>query len=86
MTLFYVSHLSHTHTLSYFLYSQSLFLTPPLLSVSLSIDVFYVVYQVIQFALRDYIQYWYYTLSDDETFLLEIRQTLQNALVQFSTR
>ncbi|XP_029299420.1 sorting nexin-13 isoform X4 [Cottoperca gobio] len=42
--------------------------------------------QVIQFALRDYIQYWYYTLSEDESFLLEIRQTLQNALVQFSTR
>ncbi|RXM27051.1 Sorting nexin-13 [Acipenser ruthenus] len=41
---------------------------------------------VIQFALRDYIQYWYYTLSDDESFLLEIRQTVQNALVQFSTR
>ncbi|XP_068189394.1 sorting nexin-13 isoform X1 [Antennarius striatus] len=42
--------------------------------------------QVIQFALRDYIQYWYYTLSEDESFLMEIRQTLQNALVQFSTR
>uniref|UniRef100_A0A6Q2YTJ7 Sorting nexin 13 n=1 Tax=Esox lucius TaxID=8010 RepID=A0A6Q2YTJ7_ESOLU len=42
--------------------------------------------QVIQFALRDYIQYWYYTLSEDESFLLEIRQTVQNALVQFSTR
>uniref|UniRef100_A0A3P9N5I9 Sorting nexin 13 n=1 Tax=Poecilia reticulata TaxID=8081 RepID=A0A3P9N5I9_POERE len=42
--------------------------------------------QVIQFALRDYIQYWYYTLSEDESFLLEIRQTLQNALIQFSTR
>ncbi|RXM37221.1 Sorting nexin-13 [Acipenser ruthenus] len=42
--------------------------------------------QVIQFALRDYIQYWYYTLSDEESFLLEIRQTVQNALVQFSTR
>nr|XP_015213312.1 PREDICTED: sorting nexin-13 [Lepisosteus oculatus] len=42
--------------------------------------------QVIQFALRDYIQYWYYTLSDDESFHLEIRQTVQNALVQFSTR
>uniref|UniRef100_A0A8C5HSS1 Sorting nexin 13 n=1 Tax=Gouania willdenowi TaxID=441366 RepID=A0A8C5HSS1_GOUWI len=42
--------------------------------------------QVIQFALRDYIQYWYYTLSEDESFLLEIRQTLQNALVQFSTQ
>ncbi|KAJ3609230.1 hypothetical protein NHX12_023754, partial [Muraenolepis orangiensis] len=42
--------------------------------------------QVIQYALRDYIQYWYYTLSEDESFLLEIRQTLQNALVQFSTR
>ncbi|XP_016524709.1 sorting nexin-13 [Poecilia formosa] len=41
--------------------------------------------QVIQFALRDYIQYWYYTLSEDESFLLEIRQTLQNALIQFST-
>ncbi len=46
----------------------------------------HVVHQVIQFALRDYIQYWYYTLSDDETFLLEIRQTVQNALVEFSTR
>ncbi|KAL0962049.1 hypothetical protein UPYG_G00335070 [Umbra pygmaea] len=43
-------------------------------------------FQVIQFALRDYIQYWYYTLSEDESFLLEIRQTVQNALVQFSTR
>uniref|UniRef100_A0AAR2KQK7 Sorting nexin 13 n=1 Tax=Pygocentrus nattereri TaxID=42514 RepID=A0AAR2KQK7_PYGNA len=42
--------------------------------------------QVIQFALRDYIQYWYYTLSEEESFLLEIRQTVQNALVQFSTR
>ncbi|XP_039592097.1 sorting nexin-13 isoform X2 [Polypterus senegalus] len=42
--------------------------------------------QVIQFALRDYIQYWYYTLSDDESFLLEIRQTVQNALVECSTR
>ncbi len=45
-----------------------------------------VVHQVIQFALRDYIHYWYYTLSEDETFLLEIRQTVQNALVEFSTR
>ncbi|XP_074801917.1 sorting nexin-13 isoform X3 [Natator depressus] len=42
--------------------------------------------QVIQFSLRDYVQYWYYTLSDDESFLLEIRQALQNALIQFSTR
>ncbi|XP_060680714.1 sorting nexin-13 isoform X2 [Hemiscyllium ocellatum] len=42
--------------------------------------------QVIQFALRDYIQYWYYTLSDDESFLLEVRKTTQNALVQFATR
>ncbi|XP_024075485.2 sorting nexin-13 isoform X4 [Terrapene carolina triunguis] len=41
--------------------------------------------QVIQFSLRDYVQYWYYTLSDDESFLLEIRQALQNALIQFST-
>ncbi|XP_054415025.1 sorting nexin-13 isoform X3 [Pongo abelii] len=41
--------------------------------------------QVIQFSLRDYVQYWYYTLSDDESFLLEIRQTLQNALIQFAT-
>ncbi|XP_005377399.1 PREDICTED: sorting nexin-13 isoform X2 [Chinchilla lanigera] len=42
--------------------------------------------QVIQFSLRDYVQYWYYTLSDDESFLLEIRQALQNALIQFATR
>ncbi|KAJ6666576.1 hypothetical protein lerEdw1_020299 [Lerista edwardsae] len=42
--------------------------------------------QVIQFSLRDYVQYWYYTLSDDESFLLEIRQALQNALIQFSAR
>ncbi|XP_053322437.1 sorting nexin-13 [Spea bombifrons] len=42
--------------------------------------------QVIQFSLRDYVQYWYYTLSEDESFLLEIRQTVQKALVQFSTR
>uniref|UniRef100_A0A8C6IMP2 Sorting nexin-13 n=1 Tax=Melopsittacus undulatus TaxID=13146 RepID=A0A8C6IMP2_MELUD len=42
--------------------------------------------QVIQFSLRDYVQYWYYTLSDDESFLLEIRQALQYALVQFSAR
>lgn len=44
------------------------------------------VLQVIQFSLRDYVQYWYYTLSDDESFLLEIRQTLQNAIIQFATR
>nr|XP_056713315.1 sorting nexin-13 isoform X3 [Euleptes europaea] len=42
--------------------------------------------QVIQFSLRDYVQYWYYTLSDDESFLHEIRKTLQNALIKFSTR
>ncbi|XP_036394647.1 sorting nexin-13-like isoform X2 [Megalops cyprinoides] len=42
--------------------------------------------QVIQFVLRDYIQYWYYTLSEDESFLLEIRKTVQYALVQLSTR
>ncbi|XP_078233296.1 sorting nexin-13 isoform X4 [Pogona vitticeps] len=42
--------------------------------------------QIIQFSLRDYVQYWYYTLSDDESFLLEIRQALQNALIQFSSR
>ncbi|MEE6466405.1 hypothetical protein FKM82_006940 [Ascaphus truei] len=42
--------------------------------------------QVIQFSLRDYVQYWYYTLSEDESFLLEIRQTVQNALIEFSTR
>ncbi|XP_053117029.1 sorting nexin-13 isoform X3 [Hemicordylus capensis] len=42
--------------------------------------------QIIQFSLRDYVQYWYYTLSDDESFLLEIRQALQNALIQFSAR
>nr|XP_025960815.1 sorting nexin-13 isoform X3 [Dromaius novaehollandiae] len=42
--------------------------------------------QVIQFSLRDYVQYWYYTLSDDESFLLEIRKALQYALVQFSAR
>lgn len=42
--------------------------------------------QVIQFSLRDYVQYWYYTLSEDESFLLEIRQTIQNALLQFSAR
>ncbi|XP_044285299.1 sorting nexin-13 isoform X3 [Varanus komodoensis] len=42
--------------------------------------------QVIQFSLRDYVQYWYYTLSDDESFLLEIRQALQNVLIQFSSR
>ncbi|XP_069504602.1 sorting nexin-13 isoform X3 [Ambystoma mexicanum] len=42
--------------------------------------------QVIQFSLRDYVQYWYYTLSEDESFLLEIRQTVQNALIRFSTR
>ncbi|KFV67082.1 Sorting nexin-13, partial [Dryobates pubescens] len=42
--------------------------------------------QVIQFSLRDYVQYWYYTLSDDESFLLEIRRALQYALVQFSAR
>ncbi|XP_061852649.1 sorting nexin-13 isoform X3 [Colius striatus] len=42
--------------------------------------------QVIQFSLRDYVQYWYYTLSDDESFLLEIRQALQYALIQFSAR
>uniref|UniRef100_A0A3P8TJZ8 Sorting nexin 13 n=1 Tax=Amphiprion percula TaxID=161767 RepID=A0A3P8TJZ8_AMPPE len=60
---------------------------PPTQIGILKSDIYYEpLQQVIQFALRDYIQYWYYTLSEDESFLLEIRQTLQNALVQFSTR
>ncbi|KAG8443052.1 hypothetical protein GDO86_011754 [Hymenochirus boettgeri] len=42
--------------------------------------------QIIQFSLRDYVHYWYFTLSEDESFLLEIRQTIQNALIHFSAR
>uniref|UniRef100_UPI00358F8E18 sorting nexin-13-like n=1 Tax=Myxine glutinosa TaxID=7769 RepID=UPI00358F8E18 len=42
--------------------------------------------QVLQFALRDYVQCWYYELSDEESFLTEIRQIAQRALVTLSNR
>lgn len=77
----YVHHLITPPCLYYIYFSSLFFSKIPFLFLHGSLFL-----KVIQFALRDYIQYWYYTLSEDESFLLEIRQTLQNALVQFSTR
>ncbi|XP_078454061.1 sorting nexin-13 [Lampetra fluviatilis] len=42
--------------------------------------------QVLQYVLRDYVHCWYYDLSDDEGFLLEVRQIMQMALTTLFNR
>ena len=43
-------------------------------------------YQVLQLFFRDYVHGWYYTISTDEGFLYDLRQTLQRALIAFANR
>lgn len=45
-----------------------------------------VLQEVIQYFFRDYIHYWYYTMSDDERFLYELRQVIQKSIIVFASR
>jgi len=45
-----------------------------------------VLQEVIQYFFRDYIYYWYYSISDDERFLYELRQTIQKTIITFASR
>ena len=42
--------------------------------------------QVLQLFFRDYVHEWYCTISTDEGFLYDLRQTLQRALIAFANR
>lgn len=42
--------------------------------------------EVLQLFFRDYVHGWYYTISTDEGFLYDLRQTLQRALIAFANR
>lgn len=42
--------------------------------------------EVLEYFLRDYIEYWYDTISDHEGFLYHIRQVLQRAVIKFASR
>lgn len=45
-----------------------------------------VLQEILQFFFRDYIHYWYSTISDDERFLYELRLILQKSIISFATR
>eukprot|EP00111_Clytia_hemisphaerica_P023389 TCONS_00068881-protein len=45
-----------------------------------------VLQEVIQYFFRDYINYWYYSISDDERFLYELRQVIQKCIIGFASR
>ena len=42
--------------------------------------------EVLEYFIRDYIEYWYEAIGDHEGFLYHIRQVLQRALIQFARR
>ena len=42
--------------------------------------------EIIQYFFRDYIHYWYNTISDDERFLYELHQTIQKIIINFAGR
>lgn len=42
--------------------------------------------EIIQYFFRDYIHYWYNTISDDERFLYELHQTIQKVIINFAGR
>lgn len=42
--------------------------------------------EVLQLFFRDYVHEWYYTISTDEGFLYDLRQTLQRAFIAFANR
>merc|ERR1719494_330110 len=45
-----------------------------------------VIQEVLHYFFRDYIDYWYYSISDHERFRYELRQTIQRAIILFATR
>ena len=42
--------------------------------------------EVLEYTARDYIKNWYREISDDDKFLLEIRQCVQKVFISFSSR
>jgi len=42
--------------------------------------------EVLEYFIRDYIEYWYERISDHESFLYHIRQVLQRAVIKFASR
>ena len=42
--------------------------------------------EVLEYFMRDYIEYWYDTVSEHESFLYHIRQVLQRAVIKFASR
>uniref|UniRef100_T1JAB6 Sorting nexin-13 n=1 Tax=Strigamia maritima TaxID=126957 RepID=T1JAB6_STRMM len=42
--------------------------------------------EVLQYTLRDYIRIWYSTVTDEEGFLNDLRDTAQNVMIAFSKR
>ena len=43
-------------------------------------------WQVVQLLLRDFVEYWFISMADDDEFLLECRHLLQTVLVELSIR
>ena len=46
----------------------------------------YLVLQVLEYFVRDYIEYWYVNISEHEAFLYHLRQVLQRAIITFASR
>ena len=64
--------------------SQQNFKYDKRLTGSSSMDV--ALQEVLEYFIRDYIEYWYDTISDHESFLYHIRQVLQRAVIKFASR
>ncbi|XP_065667120.1 sorting nexin-13 isoform X3 [Hydra vulgaris] len=45
-----------------------------------------VIQEILHYFLRDYIHNWYLSITDDERFLYELRQTIQHIVIMFATR
>ena len=41
---------------------------------------------MVQLLLRDFVEYWFISMADDDEFLLECRHLLQTVLVELSIR
>eukprot|EP00795_Rhopilema_esculentum_P014548 gene14548-5617_t len=42
--------------------------------------------EVLEYFLRDYVEYWYNTISDHEAFLYHLRQVIQRGIITFASR
>jgi len=45
-----------------------------------------ILHEMIDYILRDYIHHWYDHISDDDQFIYELRKTIQETLVNLSSR